>query len=154
MKCPFCQSDTKVSDTRTVNDGSAIRRRRQCLVCSRRFSTFERYEAREIRVVKRDGRREPFNLDKIRRGVDTACGKRPISEDQKDDLVHRVEHAVRSDFEREVSSVQVGKLVMDGLRSLDEVAFVRFASVYKEYSEAKMFAEELRQLRKVKPPEA
>jgi len=148
MKCPYCQADTKVSDTRTVNEGAAIRRRRKCLSCGRRFSTAERYEARELRVVKRDGRREPFNLEKIRRGIDTACGKRPISEDQKDELLQKVEQTIRCDYEREVPSVEVGKQVMEGLRSLDEVAYVRFASVYKEFSEARMFAEELRHLRK------
>jgi transcriptional repressor NrdR len=144
MKCPFCSADEdRVLDTRTLDDGLAIRRRRQCLACKRRFTTYERSEGINIKVVKRDGAREPFNRDKIRRGLERACYKRPISESQMQAIVYEVENEVESTFDAEVESRHIGELVMQQLRDLDEVAYVRFASVYRQFKDVHDFVDEL-----------
>lgn len=143
MECTYCRhADTKVIDSRASQDNS-IRRRRECLECGRRFTTYERVEQLPLRVVKKDGSRVPFDRDKIRVGVERACYKRPISQEQIDRLVTDVEADILESFEREVPSRFIGERVFEALRSLDHVAFVRFASVYREFKDAADFVEEL-----------
>jgi transcriptional repressor NrdR len=144
MKCPFCHVDNdRVVDSRASEDGSAIRRRRECLNCRRRYTTYERLEESTIKVVKRDGSRVPFQRDKIRRGLEQACWKRPISSAQIEAVVAEVENQVYHDFESEVDSRLLGEKVMERLRRLDQVAFVRFASVYRQFQDVRDFVEEL-----------
>ena len=143
MRCPFCKNDeTKVIDSRDSLDFS-IRRRRECLHCERRFTTYEKIEESPIRVIKKDGTRVPFDREKIRSGVEKACYKRPISREQVDLLVGDVEATLYEDGEREVSSRRIGELVFNALRDLDKVAFVRFASVYREFQDIHDFVDEL-----------
>ena len=143
MRCPFCKHDeTKVIDSRNSQDFS-IRRRRECLSCERRFTTYEKIEESPIRVIKKDGTRVPFDREKIRRGVEVACYKRPVSPEQIDLLVGDVEAALYEDGEREVSTRRMGELVFSALRDLDKVAFVRFASVYREFQDVHDFVDEL-----------
>ncbi len=143
MRCPFCQHDeTKVIDSRTSPDFS-IRRRRQCLRCDRRFTTYERVEESQVRVIKKDGTRVPFDRKKIRAGIEKACYKRPISDQTIDRMVADVETALYEDGLREVPSRQIGEMVFSALRDLDKVAFVRFASVYREFKDVNDFVEEL-----------
>lgn len=143
MRCPYCQNDdTKVIDSRTSQDFS-IRRRRECLACSRRFTTYERIEESPLKVIKKDGTRIPFDRQKIRFGVEKACYKRPVSNEQIDLLVGDVEAAIYEDGLREVPSRQIGEMVFNALRDLDKVAFVRFASVYREFEDVNDFVEEL-----------
>lgn len=143
VRCPYCRHDeTKVIDSRTSQDLS-IRRRRECLSCERRFTTYERIEESPIRVIKKDGTRVPFDREKIRFGVEKACYKRPVSPEQIDALVGNVEATIYEDGEREVSSRRIGELVFNALRELDKVAFVRFASVYREFQDVNDFVEEL-----------
>ena len=143
MRCPFCQHDeTKVIDSRTSQDLS-IRRRRQCLGCERRFTTYERIEESPVKVVKKDGSRIPFDRVKIRLGIEKACYKRPVSDHQIDQLVADVEAAIYEDGSREVPSRQIGEMVFNALRDLDKVAFVRFASVYREFKDVNDFVDEL-----------
>ena len=144
MKCPFCRCDNdRVIDTRGSGDGFAIRRRRLCLGCKRRFTTFERVEDLELKVVKKGGIREPFDREKIRMGLQKACWKRPISDDQLEDLVTGVEGEIYATFDGEIDSRTLGELVMKRLSELDKVAFVRFASVYREFKDVQDFVEEL-----------
>jgi transcriptional repressor NrdR len=144
VRCPFCKHDeTKVIDSRNSQDFS-IRRRRECLSCERRFTTYERIEESPIRVIKKDGTRVPFDREKIRSGVEKACYKRPVSPEQVDRLVGDVEAAIYEDGEREVSSRRIGELVFNALRDLDKVAFVRFASVYREFQDVHDFVDELK----------
>lgn len=143
MRCPFCQHDeTKVIDSRTSQDFS-IRRRRQCLGCERRFTTYERIKESPVKVVKKDGSRIPFDRVKIRFGIEKACYKRPVSDHQIDQLVANVEAAIYEDGLREVPSRQIGEMVFNALRDLDKVAFVRFASVYREFKDVNDFVDEL-----------
>lgn len=143
MRCPFCKHDeTKVIDSRTSQDFS-IRRRRECLVCSRRFTTYERIEESPIKVIKKDGSRVPFDRTRIREGVEKACYKRPVSNEQIDRLVAGVEAMVYEDGAREIPSQQIGEMVFNALRELDKVAFVRFASVYREFKDVNDFVDEL-----------
>ena len=143
VQCPSCKHDeTKVIDSRTSQDFS-IRRRRECLSCERRFTTYERIEESPIRVIKKDGTRVPFDRDKIRSGIEKACYKRPVSPEQIDRLVGAVEAAIYEDGEREVPTRRIGELVFNALRDLDKVAFVRFASVYREFQDVHDFVEEL-----------
>ena len=143
MRCPFCKHDeTKVIDSRNSQDFS-IRRRHECLSCERRFTTYEKIEESPIRVIKKDGTRVPFDREKIRRGVEVACYKRPVSPEQIDLLVGDVEAALYEDGEREVSTRRIGELVFSALRDLDKVAFVRFASVYREFQDVHDFVDEL-----------
>jgi transcriptional repressor NrdR len=134
----------RVIDSRACQDGFAIRRRRQCLKCKRRYTTYERLEESTIKVVKKDGSRVPFQRDKIRRGLERACWKRPIADREIDQTVAGIENDVYTSFENEIDSRRLGELVMDHLRDLDEVAFVRFASVYRQFEDAGDFVEELR----------
>lgn len=144
MKCPFCREDNdRVLDSRTSPDGFAIRRRRECLKCRRRFTTYERIEESPLKVVKKDGTRVPFDRDKIKKGLEKACWKRPISDVQIDAIVSSVEDDVYSQYDTEVPSRYLGEFVMARLRELDQVAFVRFASVYREFKDVKDFVEEL-----------
>jgi len=147
MRCPFCNAkEDKVVDSRTAKDGKAIRRRRECLECGKRFTTYEHIEDIALMVVKKDGRREPFDSRKIKAGILKACEKRPIGMEQVDRLIDEVEHTLMGSMDREVSSEKVGALVMKKLRNLDEVAYVRFASVYKQFRDVNEFMEELRGL--------
>jgi transcriptional repressor NrdR len=145
MKCPFCQGDNdRVVDSRASQDGFAIRRRRQCLSCKRRYTTYERIERTTVRLVKKDGTREPYDASKIKRGLEKACWKRPVSEAQLEAIIATVENELESNFESEVESRHVGELVMEQLRELDQVAFVRFASVYRQFEDVHDFVSELR----------
>lgn len=144
MKCPFCRVDNdRVIDSRASEDGSAIRRRRECLDCKRRYTTYERIEETSLKVIKKDGGRVPFERDKIKRGLERACWKRPISEEQIEAVVTAVESDVYANFDSEVPSQYLGELVMQMLGKLDQVAFVRFASVYREFKDVRDFVEEL-----------
>ena len=145
MKCPYCRLDNdRVIDSRSCQDGFAIRRRRQCLKCKRRYTTYERLEESTIKVVKKDGSRVPFQRDKIKRGLERACWKRPIADHEIEQTVAGIENDVYTSFENEIDSHRLGELVMDHLRNLDEVAFVRFVSVYRQFEDAGDFVEELR----------
>jgi transcriptional repressor NrdR len=145
MKCPYCHVDNdRVLDTRASEDGCAIRRRRQCLACKRRFTTREHVEKSRILVIKKDGARVPFDRDKLREGLEKACWKRSISDAQIDNIVVEVENHVESNFEAEVESRHLGELVMQYLRELDQVAYVRFASVYRRFKDVHDFVDELR----------
>lgn len=153
MKCPFCRVDNdRVIDSRASQDGSAIRRRRECLGCNRRYTTYERPEETTIKVVKKDGSRAPFSRDKIRGGLERACWKRPITSRQIDATVQAIENDVYAQFDTEVESRELGMLVMEHLRDLDEVAFVRFASVYRQFNDVQDFFEELRPMLAKRPP--
>ncbi|MEM9657700.1 MAG: transcriptional regulator NrdR [Planctomycetota bacterium] len=145
MKCPFCRVDNdRVIDSRACQDGYSIRRRRECLSCKRRYTTYERIEESTIKVVKRDGSRVPFMREKIKRGLERACWKRPINDRDIERTVAAIENDVYTTFEAEIDSQRLGELVMDHLRDLDEVAFVRFASVYRQFEDATDFFAELR----------
>ncbi len=145
MRCPFCKKDNdKVIDTRPSEDGSAIRRRRECLECNKRFTTHERLEEMPVRVIKKSGRREPFDRSKILNGILRAVEKRPVSIEDVETLVESIEHEVLDKTEREISTRDIGELVMTRLRERDEVAYVRFASVYREYQALEEFIKEIR----------
>jgi transcriptional repressor NrdR len=147
MRCPFCEyEDSKVIDSRSSNEGRVVRRRRECLKCERRFTTKEYVEETPLMVVKNDGRREPFDREKILRGVQVACSKRPISMETINRLVEKVESALRDNNRDEVSSRQIGQQIMAHLREIDEVAYVRFASVYRKFQAKEEFLEELKGL--------
>ena len=144
MRCPFCRNDNdRVIDSRANPDGFAIRRRRQCVSCRRRYTTYERIEESTIKVIKKDGARVPFQREKLRRGLEKACWKRPVSGPQIEGLVLVIENELYQTFESEVDSRYVGELVMRRLREVDEVAFVRFVSVYREFSDVHDFVREL-----------
>src|SRR4029450_7789337 len=154
MRCPYCGKDhDRVSDSRASDDGASIRRRRVCLQCNRRFTTYERVDETGISVVKRNGAREPFSRDKIRTGLAKACWKRPISDDQINNLVSRVESDVYALTESEIDSTKVGELVMRRLADLDQVAYVRFASVYRQFKDVRDFVDELQPLLRPKEPQ-
>ena len=147
MKCMFCgHDDCRVIDSRPTDEGLAIRRRRECIKCGRRFTTYEKIENPEIIVVKKDGSREVFDPDKIRRGVVKACEKRQVTTDAIDRLVRDVEQQLQNALELEVASTRIGELVMDRLKDLDEVAYVRFASVYRSFCDVNTFMQELEKL--------
>jgi len=140
MRCPFCAHDnSQVKDSRPTEDNTAIRRRRQCEGCGARFTTFERVQLREIMVVKTNGVREPFDRAKIEQSVSLACRKRNVSEERIDQLVSGIQRQIETLGESEVPTKVIGEMVMDGLRALDSVAYIRFASVYRDFSEAKDF---------------
>lgn len=142
MRCPFCgNADTQVKDSRSSEDGSAIRRRRICADCGGRFTTFERIQLRELMVLKRSGRRTPFDRDKLARSVAVALRKRPVEQERIERMVSGIVRQLESLGETEIKSEQIGQLVMEGLKSLDDVAYVRFASVYRNFREAKDFEE-------------
>jgi transcriptional repressor NrdR len=145
MKCPYCHVDNdRVLDSRTSQDGFATRRRRECLACRRRYTTYERIEATAVKIVKKDGTREPFDHSKIKQGLEKACWKRPISDAQLEAIIAAVGNEIDANFESEVESRHVGELVMQHLRDIDEVAYVRFASVYRQFKDVQDFVEELR----------
>ncbi|MDI3279995.1 MAG: transcriptional regulator NrdR [Bacillota bacterium] len=147
MKCPFCgEPDSKVLDSRASEEGAAIRRRRECPACGQRFTTYERVEREPLVVVKKDGRRESFDRRKILNGLLKACEKRPIALQQLEELVDAVERELALRSEREIPSSAIGELVMERLRQLDEVAYVRFASVYRQFGDLNRFLEELKEL--------
>ena len=147
MHCPFCFAvDTKVIDSRLVGEGSSVRRRRQCLVCNERFTTFEVAELVMPRVVKSNDVREPFNEDKLRSGMLRALEKRPVSVERLEAALARIKHKLRATGEREVKSLVVGELVMGELQKLDEVAYIRFASVYRQFADVESFLDELKKL--------
>lgn len=149
MKCPFCnQDDTRVVDSRPVDDNSSIRRRRMCDACGKRFTTYEKVETIPLIVIKKDQNREQYDRRKIENGVIRACYKRPISAQQITAVVDQIETLVFSREEREVSSEVIGELVMDQLKDLDPVAYVRFASVYREFKDVNTFMDELKKLLK------
>jgi transcriptional repressor NrdR len=140
MRCPSCGSlDTQVKDSRPTEDSSVIRRRRVCLACNFRFTTFERVQLRELIVIKRNGRRVPFDRDKLLRSVQIALRKRPVEPERIDELVSKIVRELESQGESEITSETIGEMVMEHLRSLDDVAYVRFASVYRNFREAKDF---------------
>jgi transcriptional repressor NrdR len=155
MRCPFCRYDNdRVIDSRGTEE-FAIRRRRECLHCKRRFTTYERVEEIVVKVVKKNGVREPFNREKLRAGFTKACWKRPISDEQIDAAVSRVEGEIYANYEHEIDSKTLGALAMKQLAGLDQVAFVRFASVYREFKDVRDFVDELQpMLRKPDPPRA
>ncbi|MDA7950621.1 MAG: transcriptional regulator NrdR [Pirellulaceae bacterium] len=149
MKCPYCRVDNdKVIDSRTSPDGFSIRRRRECFGCKRRYTTYERLDEIATKVVKKGGGREPFSHEKIRRGLEKACWKRPIREEQIQGIIDRVEIAVHSRKDTEIDSEEIGELVMEYLQEVDEVAFVRFASVYRDFEDARDFVDELKPMLK------
>jgi transcriptional repressor NrdR len=140
MRCPFCgNADTQVKDSRATEDNSAIRRRRICVACGGRFTTFERVQLRELMVVKKSGRRAPFDRDKLARSIQVALRKRPVDEERVERMISGIVRQLESLGENEIKSEQIGALVMDGLRNLDDIAYVRFASVYRDFREAKDF---------------
>jgi transcriptional repressor NrdR len=142
LRCPFCgNEDSQVKDSRPTEDGAAIRRRRQCEACAARFTTFERIQLRDLTVVKSGERREPFERDKLVRSVSTAARKRPISPAQIERLVSGIQRQLETLGETEIPSQKIGELVMEGLKGLDSVAYIRFASVYKDFREARDFEE-------------
>lgn len=142
MRCPFCaHDDSQVKDSRPAEDNAAIRRRRQCSSCGARFTTFERVQLREVTVVKSGDHREAFDRAKIEQSVALACRKRGVTQEQIDQLVSGIQRQVETTGESEIPSARIGELVMDGLRLIDSVAYIRFASVYRDFSEAKDFEE-------------
>ena len=141
MRCPYCSSeDTQVKDSRGAEDGSAIRRRRQCLSCGQRFTTFERVQLRELNVIKRSGRRVRFDREKLTRSVSIAKQKRPMDRDQVENMISSIVRRLESEGDFEIKSRYIGKLVMEALANLDQVAYVRYASVYKDFNETRDFA--------------
>ncbi|MDO4563191.1 MAG: transcriptional regulator NrdR [Clostridia bacterium] len=147
MRCPFCaHGDSKVVDSRPTEDGNAIRRRRECISCEKRFTTYEKIEIIPVMVIKKDGRREVFNRDKIMRGVITACEKRPVPMEAIEALVCQVENEFQNSLEKEISSEKIGERVMNSLKTLDEVAYVRFASVYRQFKDINTFIAEVNKL--------
>ena len=149
MHCPFCNADdTKVIDSRLVADGSQVRRRRECLTCNERYTTYETAELVMPRLVKRDGARESFIEEKLRAGLQRALEKRPVSTEQIEEAVNRIKQRLRATGEREIPSLAVGEEVMNALKELDEVAFIRFASVYRRFQDLNEFREEIDRLEK------
>ena len=154
MRCPFCDADeTKVIDSRLAEDGYVVRRRRECLSCSERFTTFETAELVMPQVVKNDGRREPFSEDKLRSGVLRALEKRPVNSDIVETVITHLKQTIRSCGEREVRSRRIGGWVMEELKNIDQVAYVRFASVYRSFQDVQAFREEIERLEGQLTPE-
>lgn len=155
MRCPFCSTDDdRVIDSRPAKEGRAIRRRRECLQCGHRFTTYESLEVRVVHVIKSDGAREPFDREKVYRGLSIACIKRPVTAEMIENMTDAIEARVLAETEREVTAVQIGHWILEELSKADEVAYVRFASVYKRYASVNEFLEELKGINsKTKPPE-
>ena len=151
MNCPFCgHLHDKVVDSRESKEGDSIRRRRQCLACERRFTTYERIDEVPYMVIKKDGRREKFDRQKVLAGLLKACEKRPVSMAKLSELVNRVESKVIDSPDREITTTEIGEVVMDGLRELDKIAYVRFASVYRDFQDEQVFFNELKNLMRQK----
>ena len=147
MYCPFCNhQDTKVVDSRLVGGGTQVRRRRECLICKERFTSYESAELVMPRIIKSDGSRSPFDEAKLRSGIFKALEKRPVAMEEVEAMIHRLMHRLRASGEREVQAQWIGDLVMDELRTMDEVAFVRFASVYRRFEDVNAFKEEINRL--------
>ena len=151
MRCPYCgHTQDRVVDSRETKEADSIRRRRECESCSRRFTTYERVDEIPYMVVKKDGRREPFDREKLRTGLSLACQKRPVSTAQLDELVSQAEVFLMDSPDRERSTAELGEVLMEGLRKLDTVAYIRFASVYRDFKDVREFKEELEDLLKTK----
>ncbi len=147
MKCPKCNClDDKVVDSRSSKEGAVIRRRRQCLDCGHRFTSYEEVEREILMVIKRDGRRELFGKEKLAAGLYRACEKRPVSQQLVQELIDRIYNSIMDEYEREVPSMVIGERIMNGLRVVDQVAYVRFASVYRRFAEATEFVHEVQKL--------
>ena len=147
MRCPFCNHlEDKVIDSRQTKDGDVIRRRRECLKCEGRFTSYERIEDILPHIIKKDDRREPFDRQKILHGLEKACEKRPISVEAREALVKKIEKNIQAAGEKEISSSLIGEQIMDGLREIDEVAYVRFASVYRQFKDIKEFIQEIKDI--------
>ncbi len=147
MHCPFCQAnDTKVIDSRLVTEGEQVRRRRECTECGERFTTYETAELWMPRLVKRDGSRVPFDETKLRNGMLRALEKRPVSVEQVEAAINHIKHNLRAQGEREIKAFVIGEMVMEELRALDEVAYIRFASVYRQFQDVEQFREEIERL--------
>lgn len=147
MYCPFCSADdTKVTDSRLIHEGNQVRRRRECLICKERFTTYETAELDLPRIIKRDGRRDLFSEDKLRGGIQRALEKRPVSSERIEDIMNHVVRKARTSGEREIASQQIGEWVMEELRHIDQVAYVRFASVYRSFQDLNEFREEIHRL--------
>lgn len=149
MHCPFCTADdTKVIDSRLVGEGKQVRRRRECIICNERFTTYEVAELTMPHVIKRNNVRQPFDEEKLRHGIRHSLQKRPVSTEKLEEAVQHIMHKLRTTGEREVNSNIIGEMVMEELRNLDEVAYVRFASVYRSFQDVKAFSEEVKKLQK------
>ena len=147
MKCPYCgYKEDKVVDSRATAEESAVRRRRECLKCGKRFTTYEYIEEVSLMVIKKDGRREPFDRKKVLSGIIKACEKRPISMEKMEDIVIQIERAIQKKSDREVLASRIGELVMERLKTLDDVAYVRFASVYRQFKDVGQFMLELKDI--------
>lgn len=147
MKCPFCDYlESKVIDSRPIDDGASIRRRRECLKCEKRFTTYEQVESVPIIIIKKDGKRQTYNRQKLLNGILRACEKTPVTFAQVENMVLEIESVINSSLDREISSTQIGELVMDKLKKINDIAYVRFASVYREFRDVNSFFEELNSL--------
>jgi len=154
MHCPFCANpDTRVIDSRLLGEGDQVRRRRECQSCKSRFTTYETAELSLPRIIKSDGRRETFVDDKLRSGIVKALEKRPVGMERVEEAINQIKRKVRETGEREIDSRRLGELVMDGLRTLDQVAYVRFASVYRSFEDVRAFLEEIERLENDLPPD-
>ncbi len=144
MKCPYCsEADSKVIDSRSTEEGVSIRRRRECLACGKRFTTYEKVENVPIMVIKKDHSRQPFDRTKILNGLKRACEKRPISMSEIETIVYEIETSIYNSLEREISTNEIGEMLIEKLRKLDQVAFVRFASVYRDFQDVETFRHEI-----------
>ena len=151
MKCPFCGcDDSKVLDTRPTDEGYTIRRRRECLNCQKRFTTYEKIEKSPIMVIKKDGNRQAFDREKIIRGMIKSCEKRPVSISEIENAVNNIEKRIENSMRKEITSLEIGDMVLDELKDLDEVSYVRFASVYREFKDLQSFMDELKNFVKKK----
>lgn len=149
MKCPFCNTpDTKVIDSRPAEDNASIRRRRQCIKCNKRFTTYEKLETMPLMVIKKDNTREPYDRSKIESGIIRSCHKRPVSSIEVEKIVNDIENRIFSMEEREIPTTVIGEMVMESLKDLDEVAYVRFASVYREFKDVNTFMSEIENMLK------
>lgn len=149
MRCPKCScNDDKVIDSRSVKEGFGVRRRRECLGCGHRFTTLESVSSEDLKVIKLDGSREEFDIAKLRRGIDRACYKRNVSSAEIDRIAAEISSSIQQDFDKEIPSSEIGSRVMTALREIDEVAFVRFASVYRKFTDAADFIQEIKELKK------
>ena len=147
MKCPYCSSNQiRVTESRSVDNESAIRRRRECEQCKKRFTSYERIKELDLMVVKNDGRREPFDREKLKSGITKACEKRPISVDTIDELLRKMEMPFREEMEKEIPSALIGERVMEALHKVDQVAYVRFASVYRQFKDVNEFLDEIKKM--------
>ena len=147
MKCPYCYTpESKVIDSRPADNGMSIKRRRECQSCGRKFNTYEKVEDIPLRVIKKDGSRQSFEKSKIMNGVTRACEKRPVTSEEIEKLVNEIEAQVYNKSNKEITTLEIGELVMEGLKELDDVAYVRFASVYRQFKDASTFVEEIQKL--------